>query len=309
MDVDTALGIRGGDIDDALAICLATAHAAEVSIEAISVVGGNVTLESGLRSTALVCDLLGLEVPISQGAPGPEDRPLATGHSMVLDEKVGAEQWIYERVPTPALHPSPAWELLARKLEEKPLVLVATGPLTNVARFLRSYPHLKPRIQQIVNMGGWFVGGGVYPEFNIRVDPPAAREVYGCGLPIDIVPFEMTSRTLLRRSDAEPWRMMGRAGEALYQGTSDWIHVMETRLNMHGCCLHDPLAVACLLRPDLFEMTPIVPFVDEQSGITTIASRDPGSPVRLATDFDLERFHRFFLESMAQLLSRAPQHM
>lgn len=302
-DVDTALGIEAGDIDDAYALALLAAFPERVYLAGITVVGGNVTLPSASRSTRLVCELLEISCPIAEGASAPIDgRALVTGHSCVLKASGADEIWIYKREPSLTPATDAAVELLYQHAQAGPFDLLAVAPLTNVAHFIQQHPREAQTIQRIVTMGGYFAGEGG-AEFNTQTDPVAAQAVYRSGIPTVVIPLEMTTRTRLHRADLARWESTGQAGATFVTGTHNWMDKMKQCYSMEGSHLHDPLAAAYLLKPELFQLEGIVPEIDTQTGLTRIGAKDPDSPVQLVTNFDEPGFYAFFKEAMDKLFA------
>ena len=184
--------------DDMLAMVLAAAHPG-LELLAVTTVAGNGTLERTTANARAVCELAGIRgVPIAAGAPGPLVGPPRIADDVhgpsALD---GAELPSGDRVP---LRPEHAVELMARQLREhpRPVTLIPTGPLTNVALLLRLHPELAPRIAEIVLMGGTMGEGNTTPlaEFNIVVDPEAADVVVRSGVPVTLCGLDVTHRAL-----------------------------------------------------------------------------------------------------------------
>jgi pyrimidine-specific ribonucleoside hydrolase len=94
------------------------------------------------------------------------------------------------------------------------VTLIPTGPLTNIATFLREYPELKSRIARISLMGGSIGLGNTTPaaEFNVYVDPEAAREVFESGLPIVMCGLDVTHQADAGPAEREALRSLGRVG-------------------------------------------------------------------------------------------------
>lgn len=307
MDVDTAMGIRGGDIDDAHAIALMAGQNAGYTIDAINVTAGNVSLRSGLRCTSLVCDVLGINVEMGAGVETPMCGHLRTGHSQFLCDENAPETWVLTEhdgtSPTPQSEDSV--ELLRRKLVQAPRELLAVAPMTNVARFVQKYPELKSSITRIVTMGGWYAADAPCGEFNIATDAPAAPIVYSSGIPMVVVPIDMTTRARLTEGEIWHWAKIGRAGRIFYDGTMDWLIHLKKLHNEESCCLHDPLGAACLVWDDFYDTRGIVPAIDPLTGVTRVDEYDESSPVRLVMDFDIDVFKRRYHEAMTRVLERA----
>ncbi len=170
--------------DDAIALLLAFASP-ELDVKAITVVGGNQTVEKTTLNALKILELAGVtNVTVASGASHPLVRTLETAPQVHGETGLDGPSF-----PVPQLKPSPlkAIELMAKVLKEspEPVTLIPTAPLTNVALLLSLYPELNPQIKQIVDDGGAAVGGNWSPaaEFNILVDPEAARIVLRRGFP------------------------------------------------------------------------------------------------------------------------------
>ena len=183
--------------DDALAITLALARP-ELDVLGITTVGGNAPLAATTRNALRVLALLGrTDVPVAAGAVQPLLRELETApevHGVTgLD---GAD------LPEPMSEPRPegAVEFLRATLaaSPEPVTLIPVGPLTNIALLLHAHPEAAPKIAHICLMGGSVGAGNWTPaaEFNIWVDPEAARMVFRSGLPITMCGLEVTHKAL-----------------------------------------------------------------------------------------------------------------
>lgn len=302
IDVDTALGIEGGDIDDALMIAYLAGQPDWAGLSGICVVGGNVSLESGLKSTLYICELLHLEVPVFRGSAKPLDRSLRTGHSIVMGDPNCEEKWIFDHHPGRQTETMNFGDWLDSQDPEFSFTLLATGPMTNVANLLRNHPFCRNRIERIVSMGGWFYGTERHPEFNMMVDPPAASAVFQSGLPITIIPLEMTLQTCLLPETIREWLEYGEAGKAFYDGTISWMDKMKAIRNQEGCHLHDPLAAVAMLHPEIIETVGIIPSIDYDTGKTDVQAEDNHSSMRLVRSFNKNKFQEILLEGILQAL-------
>jgi inosine-uridine nucleoside N-ribohydrolase len=236
--------------DDAMALLLALASP-ELEVAAVTTVAGNQTLEKVTANAIRVLDVAGTHhVPVAAGA----DRPLL--HRAQTASDVHGETGLDgPDLPPPSRAPEPlhAVELMARRLRERPHTLIPVGPLTNVALLLALHPELAPRIERIVLMGGAIGLGNVTPsaEFNVWVDPEAAARVFASGIDITMVGLDVTHRAMLSAARAEALRETGRAGAVVAD-----LHAFYRRfhLEVYGhddTPVHDALAVAYAIRPDL----------------------------------------------------------
>jgi purine nucleosidase len=134
------------------------------------------------------------------------------------------------------------------------VTLVPIGPLTNIATAMARAPDIVPRIERIVLMGGaYFEVGNITPaaEFNIYVDPEAAAIVFGAGVPITMLPLDVTHRALTTRPRVEAFRALpGRVGPAVAGWTDFFERFDKDKYGSEGAPLHDPCTIAWLLNPD-----------------------------------------------------------
>jgi inosine-uridine nucleoside N-ribohydrolase len=150
-----------------------------------------------------------------------------------------------------------AVELLADTLHasERPITLVPTGPLTNVALLLALHPGIVERIERVVLMGGAIAEGNVTPaaEFNIWADPEAARRVFESGLDLTMVGLDVTHKALVGDVEAERMRAAGRAGGIVADLLGFYGRYHREQYGWAGSPIHDAVAVAQAARPDLLE--------------------------------------------------------
>ena len=189
--------------DDAMALMLAVASP-ELELVAVTTVAGNQTLDKVTANAIRVLDVVQAhQIPVAAGA----DRGLV--HTAEAAGEVHGETGLDgPDLPPPSRAPEPlhAVELLAEKLRERPLTLIAIGPLTNVALFVATHPELLGQIEKLVIMGGAIGLGNVTPsaEFNVWADPEAAHRVFTSGLDITMVGLDVTHRAMLSPSAPTP---------------------------------------------------------------------------------------------------------
>src|SRR5437764_390279 len=199
--------------DDAIALLLALASS-EVRLLGVTTVSGNQTLEKTTANAIRVLDHVNRDdVPVAAGAA----RPLVRERH-VAAEVHGETGLDGPDLPPPSRDPEPvhAIDWIARTLADspRPVTLVPTGPLTNIALFLVRYPELITQVERIVLMGGAYGEGNVTPaaEFNIWVDPEAAHVVFTSGLEVTMVGLDVTHHALMTPKHAERLARSGRAG-------------------------------------------------------------------------------------------------
>jgi purine nucleosidase/pyrimidine-specific ribonucleoside hydrolase len=265
--------------DDALAILLAYADP-RVDLLGITTVAGNQTLEKCTLNARRVCTIAGItDVPIAAGATTPLVRPLRPAPHIHGESGLDGASF---GEPTVAVDHRHAVELLRDLLidQPQPVTLIPTGPLTNIALLLRSYPDVRERISEIVFMGGSTQRGNItpYTEFNMTVDPEAASVVFTSGVNITMVGLNVT-----RRAGVTP-DVMDRLiaiDTALATTCVELLTFYATAYrNRHGVDwppVHDPVAVARVIDPS------IVACVDASVVVETRGEHTAGATV---VDFD-----------------------
>ena len=242
--------------DDAFAILLALASP-ELDVLGITTVAGNAPLSVTSANARRIVELAGRAgVAVFPGA----DRPLlrAAMHAVDIHGDSGIDGYDWPRPGRPA-EAEHAVDWMVRTLSgaaERSVVLVVLGPQTNIALLLRRAPELAGRIRRIVIMGGGFFEGGNYApaaEFNILVDPEAAAIVFGSGIELVAMPIDCTNRTLTPASWIGDFAGLGTPIGDACAGMMGFFQVSGNR--KYGTAtrpLHDALAMAWLLWPDLF---------------------------------------------------------
>ncbi|CAJ1910154.1 Pyrimidine-specific ribonucleoside hydrolase RihA [Aeromonas veronii] len=241
--------------DDAIALILALASP-ELKVLAVTTSAGNQTPDKTLNNALRILTLLGRnDIPVAAGAPKPLAREL-----IIADNVHGESGLDGPKLPDPAFAPQAMTgiELMARCLREsaKPVTLVPTGPLTNIALLLAAHPELKPRIARIVLMGGAAGAGNWTPaaEFNIYVDPEAADMVFKSGIPITMCGLDVTHEAQVMDEDIERVRAITNPVAQCVAGLLDFfmIYHRDPKWGFAGAPLHDPCTIAWLLAPELF---------------------------------------------------------
>jgi purine nucleosidase len=243
--------------DDAVAILLALASPEEIEVLGITAVAGNVPLHLTQRNARIVCELAGRrDIHVFAGC----DRPLA--HTLVTAEHVHGKtglDGIALPEPTMPLQDTHAVEFIIEILRQEPpgtVTLCPLGPLTNIATAFNTAPDIVGRVQEIVLMGGaYFEVGNITPaaEFNIYVDPEAADIVFKSGVPLTVMPLDVTHKVLTTRPRIEAIRDLGtEVGHAVAAWTDFFERFDMEKYGHDGAPLHDPCVTAYLIRPGLF---------------------------------------------------------
>jgi purine nucleosidase len=243
--------------DDAVAILLALGSP-ELEVVGITAVAGNVPLKLTEKNARKICELAGRpDIKVYAGAIRPLMRNLVTAEE--VHGKTGLNG---PELPEPKmkLQDEHAVDFIVRTLMEEEsgsITLCPLGPLTNIALALIREPKIAPRIKEIVLMGGgFFEGGNVTPaaEFNIYVDPHAADVVLRSGVPIVMMPLDVTHKALTSAKRIAAVRALGnRVGEATAQMLEFFERFDEEKYGTDGGPLHDPCVIAYLLKPGLFK--------------------------------------------------------
>ncbi|MCP9312890.1 pyrimidine-specific ribonucleoside hydrolase RihA [Liquorilactobacillus satsumensis] len=242
--------------DDTIALIMAAA-APELELLAVTTSAGNQTPDKTLNNAMRVLTLLHKsDVPVASGNQKPLLQELMIAPQ--VHGKTGLDGAI---LPEPNFAPQqmPAVELMAQILERQPepVTLVVTGPMTNIALFLQIYPYLKGKIKQLVCMGGAMDYGNFTPttEFNIAVDPEAAKIVFEAGIPLIMAGLDVTYQAQIYPEEiAEISKIKNAvarsvAGQLAFYGT----FYAQEKWGFKGIPLHDPCTIAWLLHPEYFE--------------------------------------------------------
>jgi len=298
--------------DDAVAILLALASE-ELEVLGLTAVAGNVPLPLTEVNTRKICELAGRpDVKVFAGCDAPLSRPLVTAEH--VHGRTGLDGPDLPD-PTMALQGEHAVDFIIRSLRDHPagsVTLCPLGPLTNIAAALQRAPDIAPRIQEIVLMGGaYFAVGNITPaaEFNIYVDPEAADIVLKSGVPIVMMPLDVTHKALTTRPRIDAFRAMNtKVGTAVAELTDFFERFDMAKYGSEGAPLHDPCVIAYLLDPKLFTGRYINVEVETGSSLTLgmtvadwwrVTDRKPNA--LFIGDLHADGFYRLLTERLARL--------
>ncbi|EYB69716.1 purine nucleosidase [Deinococcus phoenicis] len=266
--------ILDGDpgLDDAIAWLLALGSPEDVQVLGVTTVHGNVGLDLTTHNAGVTLALagaVGAQVPVYAGADRPLVRPAMTAAQVHGDSGLPASG-----LPDPVRAPEAehAVDFLIRTVRARPheVTLVATGPLTNVALAFRLAPDLPGLLREVVWMGGSTGQGNRTPaaEFNALADPHAVRIVLESGAPLRMFGLNVTMQAIATPERMERLRGLGnRAGAVSAELLTFYAAVYRQRYSLPGGALHDPVAVAAVIRPDLFQMQAMNVQVETQEGL------------------------------------------
>ena len=292
--------------DDAIAILLALASP-EVNLLGVTTVSGNQTLEKTTANAIRVLDHVNrADIPVAAGA----ERPLVRDQHAAahVHGETGLDG---PDLPPPSREPDPqhAVDWIARTITEhgRPVTLVPTGPLTNIALLLASHPDLAKNIERIVLMGGAIGEGNITPaaEFNIWADPEAAHRVFSSGLDVTMVGLDVTHQALM--TPAHVAQLQGRVGKLVADLYGFFSRFHASRYGWDGAPVHDAVALAHVIDPTLLQTAHRGVKVDTgpelSRGRTHVAMRgnhwDPNCHV--ATEIDADRFLTTLIERISSL--------
>ncbi|KAA3502711.1 nucleoside hydrolase [Rhizobium rhizogenes] len=244
--------------DDAAAIMLAFASPDEIDILGLCAVAGNVPLKLTSRNIRIICELCGrTDIPVYEGAEKPLVRkPITAEH---VHGSTGLDGPDLDE-PTMEAQKQHAVDFIIETLMREPagtVTLCTLGALTNVALALLKAPEIADRIKELVMMGGgFFEGGNITPaaEFNIYVDPQAADIVFRAGIPIVMMPLDVTHKLLTTKARVSRIRDIGtRPAIAMAEMLEFFERFDIEKYGSDGGPLHDPSVIAYLIRPELFQ--------------------------------------------------------
>lgn len=298
--------------DDAVAILLALASP-ELDVLGITTVAGNVPLALTTRNARIVLELAGRDnVAVHAGADRPMQRTLVTAEH--VHGKTGLDGPVLPDPKMP-LQKQCAVDFIVETLMARDagtVTLCALGPLTNIATALNREPRIASRIARIVAMGGgFFEGGNVTPaaEFNIYVDPQAARVVFEAGIPITLIPLDCTHQALTSAKRVANFRdMPNKSGPAIAALLDFFERFDEQKYGTDGGPLHDPCVIAWLLKPDLFQGRDVNVSIECESELTMgmtvidwwrVTNRAPNALV--IRNLDADGFFKLLTERIARL--------
>ncbi len=294
--------------DDAIAILLALASP-EVELRGITTVAGNQTLEKTTRNALKVLELAGrADIPVAAGADTPLARTLRVAANVHGESGLDGPSL---PEPTTQVVGTHAADFLA-ELIEPGVVLVPTGPLTNVALMLDRHPDVRDRLERIVWMGGAIAEGNVTPaaEFNAFVDPEAAAAVFESGIPVTMIGLDITHKALFTRAHADRLRDSGTVGRVVAELSDFFQRFHESRYHFDGSPIHDALAVAHVIDPTLvttLNCNIAIETASQHCDGRTVVDRwlvleDAPRNAYAGLDVDADRFLALLVERIASLL-------
>ncbi len=300
--------------DDAIALLWALASPA-LEVKAVTTVAGNQSIEKVTDNAIKVLTKARVyDIPVGQGYSRPLIGELNDGELIHGETGLDGPQ-----LPEKAFEKSElnSVELMIKTIEEaeEKITIVALGPLSNVARLLIIRPDLKERIQQISLMGGGTYGNWTpAAEYNIWVDPEAAKIVFDSGLPIIMAGLDVTQKAYVTDEENERLKTQGNEVSVFVSELIEFYRQYHYEVEgFPGCTLHDPCAVAALVHPEIFvaeqchvdielsgKLTRGMTVIDRIGYLEKIFKEKEERQVKVLFDVDREKFVEYFLEAMGR---------
>ena len=310
-------------IDDALAILLAL-RSPELHLAAITTVSGNIPVEIATRNVFRILSLVpsSSRIPVAKGAPNPLQKKPVYSTGIHGKDGLGDLDRFRDHTGSPR-YPEPPMALTRRhaadeilyqlSTTQRPLTIVALGPLTNIAAAIVKDKETMASAKRIVLMGGAIaVSGNITPaaEFNIYVDPHAAKIVFNAGIPLTMVGLDVTNQVKLTADDvaAATAAHNSTVSRFLIDCTRDLLELTAQRYGESRLTLHDPLAVGVVIDPSFVITEAMSVDIETKGDLTegmTLADRRPIPPslkdrltADTCTNVDAPRFVDFFLKRL-----------
>lgn len=257
-------------VDDALAILLALASP-EISLEALTTTQGNVTLEKATRNALSILELArASHVPVASGSLLPLVQPLHASAFVHGESGIG-NSLLPEPIAKPAQKHAVDYLIERVLAEPKEISIFPIGPLTNIAMAIRKEPKFAKALKELVIMGGAALEpGNVTPlaEFNIYVDPHAAHIVFHSGIPITLIPLDVTHKCLLKQTHIDRLMKIDSPISRFVRDAVDVYLRASFALGYEGSALHDPLTLATVIAPELLTLKEYYVDVDIAGGVS-----------------------------------------
>ncbi|MBS9778233.1 MAG: nucleoside hydrolase [Gammaproteobacteria bacterium] len=290
--------------DDAIALIMAFSNISDFDVLAVTSTAGNQTIEKTTLNVQKILTLLDKSPLIGQGSAKPMVRELEIAPAVHGQSGLDGPELPEPKVPVT----DNAWDLSYRliKASEDPVTLIATGPLTNLGILFTAHPEVKSNIKEIVIMGGGIERGNwtAAAEFNILVDPEAANIVFTSGIPLIMCGLDVTEKAKILPDEVERFRATQKKIPVFIAELVDFFSHFHIEMGFDGTPLHDPCAVAYLLKPDMFTTEKLHVAIETQGKLTTgmtVADRRINSDKKPANvmavmDVNREQFIEFLYQ-------------
>ncbi len=292
-------------IDDAVAI-VTSFFAPSIDIKLICSTAGNLGIDITTRNVLHLCELYGQNIPVAKGLPGPLNRPLEVAFG--VHGPMGFGSYTYNGVKTKEID-MPAYEAMHYAVRLNPgISILVIGPLTNVAKFLQTYPEDIKYIKQLVFMGGTkdnvLEQDEPYPEFNISRDPEACDIVLKSGVNVVIIPMDFGHYAYINKEEIRKLKSVNKTGRLFYEMYKEY---KDGHVSAENAATHDSCAVSYLIEPSLFKTEYVQPEIKYYNGKGVLVSNIVNHPTnfKLAVDMDEDSFKNLYhgLVSVAKQVS------
>ncbi|MBE7004276.1 MAG: nucleoside hydrolase, partial [Ruminococcaceae bacterium] len=252
--------------DDAVAIMLAVSSP-RLELLGVTTVAGNQSLDKTSRNACRVLQWLGADVPVYAGC----DRPMVRARRAAGDihGESGLDGPVFPPLKKQAEREHAVLYLIRTLMEsDGDIIVVTTGPMTNLAMALRMEPRIAEKLRRIVLMGGSYTNGNVTPaaEFNILADAEAAHVCFTAGRPVTMVGLDVTRRVQCVPALVERMERLGTDASRLFVDLMRFFcRTQKEVFGMEGGPLHDPLAVASVIDPEILTCKPMNVQIDLRS--------------------------------------------
>ncbi|UJF17725.1 nucleoside hydrolase [Vibrio sp. SS-MA-C1-2] len=234
----------------------------EIELLGITTVFGNATIQNGTRNALYLKKKFNMKADIAQGASKPLVRD-EVGPTVIVhgEQGFGYYQISSDFNPTPP--PISAVDYMIKQVKKYPheITLVAVGPLTNLAHLLQKEPDIVSLVKQVVIMGGAFGHNGhfgnvaPFAEANIYDDPDAADLVFCADWPVVILGLDVTQQSFFSGEYLDQLKEdAGEVGEFIWDVSRYYLEFYSKSIQLDGCHVHDPSAIAYVINPDLFTL-------------------------------------------------------
>lgn len=258
--------------DDAVGIILA-GNNPKIELLGITTVGGNQSIDKVTKNALNICQLLDINVPVCQGMA---HAIIRNGFAIRFPDQVmvhgesGLDGPVFEELKREK-DPRHAVDFIVETVlaSDKPVTLVATGPLSNVAFAIRKEPKILENIDEIVIMGGVYQNGNVTPaaEFNIFADAEAAYVVFNCGRPVTMMGLDLTRQALCYPEIVDRMSKIDTKAAKLFVDMMKFFcKTQKETYGWEGGPLHDPTTIAYLIDPDCMELKAMHTDIDITGG-------------------------------------------
>lgn len=299
--------------DDAVALLLALASPDEIDLRGVTCVAGNVPLALTQRNARIIVELSGCkDVPVLAGCSRPILRPLLTAERVHGKTGLDGYDWSEPTLPLADGHAVDFIVETCLAAADGSMTICPIGPMTNVALAIVKAPEILPKIREIAFMGGVARNPGnttETAEFNIYVDPHAARVVMESGVPLTMFGLDVTHKAITTPERLAAIRDIGTPVSDAVAGMLAFYDRHDiARYGEPGGPLHDPCTVAYLLEPGLFGGKDCHVAVETASELTMgqvvadwwgVTGKPPNC--RVIDGIDADGYYRLITERLARL--------